>query len=81
MSAADTTWLAGLAWLDDHNCFADECLFIPAADIHEVAVDDGLQMQIDFRPSSPVPTLLDPYRHQLASLADRVLAACAGVSL
>ena len=81
VSAADTTWLAGLAWLDDQDRFADECLFIRAADIHKVAVDDGLLMQIDFRPSSPVPTRLDPYRHQLAGLAGLAVAACADVSL
>ena len=68
-----TTWVVGLAWRNEINAFDGECLLIPAADIPKVAIDNGPKMTINFHPSSPMRTLLDPYRKPLAELSELVL--------
>jgi hypothetical protein len=68
LSAASTTWLVGLAWREETVAFDGECLLIPAADIPKVAFDDGPAVVINFHPSSPERTLLDPYRKRLIDL-------------
>jgi hypothetical protein len=72
LSNAATTWLVGLAWLEDAAGFDAECLLIPAAEIPKVAIDDGSFLKINFHPSSPELTPLDPYRRRLLEL-DRLL--------
>jgi hypothetical protein len=78
LSAAPTTWLVGLAWMDDADAFHDECLLVPAADIPKIAIDDGAFLKIDFHPSSPERTRLDPYRCKLAELHRAILDAGSG---
>jgi len=77
LSAAPTTWLVGLAWLEGPRTFDAECLLIPAADIPNVAIDDDSAWRINFHPSSPARTKLDPYRQRLSELDGLVLTACA----
>lgn len=45
------------------------------ADIPKVAFDDGAVMVINFHPSSPERTVLDPYRKPLAELSQLILEA------
>ncbi len=78
LTAAATTWLVGLAWLDDADAFHDECLLVPAADIPKIAIDDGAFLRINFHPSSPERTRLDPYRCKLAELHRAILDAGSG---
>lgn len=73
LSAASSTWLVGLAWREDTGAFDGECLLMPASDIPKVAFDDGTVMVINFHPSSPERTPLDPYRKPLAELSGLVL--------
>jgi hypothetical protein len=73
LSNDPTTWLVGLAWWEQKGTFDRECLLIPAADIPKVAFDDGVAMAINFHPSSPERTLLDPYRKPLADLGQLIL--------
>src|SRR5258706_4095805 len=73
LSAAPSTWLVGLAWREEMGAFDGECLLIPASDIPKVALDDGTAMVINFHPSSPKRTLLDPYRKPLAELSHLIL--------
>ena len=75
LTAAATTWLVGLAWLDDTDAFHDECLLVPAADIPKIAIDDGAFLRINFHPSSPERTRLDPYRFKLVELHRAILDA------
>ena len=75
LSLAATTWLVGLAWREETGAFDGECLLIPAADIPKIAIDDGSAMVINFHPSSPERTLLDPYRKPLAELSRLILEA------
>ena len=76
LSHAATTWLVGLAWLEEAAAFDSECLLIPAADIPKIAIDDGSFLKINFHPSSPERTALDPYRQRLLELDRLVLEAC-----
>ncbi len=76
LSQAANTWLVGLAWLETAAGFDGECLLIPAADIPNVATDDGSDLAIHFHPSSPERTRLDPYRQRLLHLDRLVLEAC-----
>jgi hypothetical protein len=73
LTSDPTTWVVGLAWRKETNAFDGECLLIPAADIPKVAIDNGTAMTINFRPSSPRRTPLDPYRKPLAELSGLVL--------
>jgi hypothetical protein len=73
LTSDPTTWVVGLAWRKETNAFDGECLLIPAADIPKVAIDNGTAMTINFRPSSPRRTPLDPYRNPLAELSGLVL--------
>jgi hypothetical protein len=73
LSAASSTWLVGLAWREETHAFDGECLLMPAADIPKVAFDDGPVMVINFHPSSPERTLLDPYRRKLIELSRLIL--------
>jgi hypothetical protein len=68
-----TTWLVGLAWREEVDAFDPECLLIPAEELQQVAVDDGLAMTINFHPSSRERTVLDPYRKPLAELSQLIL--------
>lgn len=70
-----TTWLVGLAWREEMAAFDGQCLLIPAADIPKVAFEDGAAMVINFHPSSPERTVLDPYRKPLAELSRLILEA------
>jgi hypothetical protein len=76
LSLAANTWLVGLAWLEEEATFDSECLLIPAADIPKIASDDGPVLKINFHPSSPERTRLDPYRRRLKELDRLVLEAC-----
>jgi hypothetical protein len=78
LTAAATTWLVGLAWLADADAFHDECLLVPAADIPKIGIDDGAFLRINFHPSSPERTRLDPYRVKLAELHRAILDAGPG---
>src|SRR5260370_15893657 len=60
LTAAATTWLVGLAWLDDADAFHDECLLVPAADIPEIAVDGEAVLRIKFPHASPQRTPREP---------------------
>jgi hypothetical protein len=75
LTSDPTTWVVGLAWRKEANAFDGECLLIPAADIPKVAIDNGPAMTINFRPSSPRRTPLDPYRKPLAELSQLILEA------
>jgi len=79
LTAAATTWLVGLAWLDDADALHEECLLVPAADIRKIAIDDGAFLRINFHPSSPERTRQDPYRCKLAELHRAILDAGSGV--
>lgn len=79
LSHAATTWLVGLAWREDAAGFDRECLLIPAADIPRIAIDDGSFLRINFHPSSPERTTLDPYRQPLLEL-DRLMLEANGAS-
>jgi hypothetical protein len=68
-----TTWLVGLAWRAETGAFDPECLLLPAAEVPRVAIEDGSKWAINFHPSSPERTLLDPYRKPLAELSGLVL--------
>ncbi|HEY8863648.1 MAG TPA: hypothetical protein VIO37_05705 [Candidatus Dormibacteraeota bacterium] len=81
LSLAPTTWLIALAWHEETAQFDGECLLIPAADVPTIAVDDGPHLALNFRPSSAVPTRLDPYRRRLNELDRFVLEACASGAL
>ena len=76
LSLASTTWLVGLAWHEDAAEFDGECLLIPAADLPKIAVNAGQHLALNFRPSSPYRTRLDPYRRRLNELDRLVLEAC-----
>lgn len=76
LSLAPSTWLVGLAWLEDRATFDNECLLIPARDIPKIAIDDGRFLSINFHPLSPERTRLDPYRRRLKELDRLVLEAC-----
>lgn len=78
LSLASTTWLVGLAWHEDAAEFDGECLLIPAADLPKIAVNAGQHLALNFRPSSPYRTRLDPYRRLLKELDRLVLEACGG---
>jgi hypothetical protein len=78
LSLALTTWLVALAWREEAGAFDRECLLIPAADIPKVAIDAGSKWAINFHPSSPERTQLDPYRRPLAELSRLILEAVAG---
>ena len=78
LTAAPTTWLVGLAWLDDADAFHGECLLVPAAEIPKIAIDDGASLKINFHPASPERTRLDPYRCKLAELHRAILDAGSG---
>jgi hypothetical protein len=67
-----------LAWLEDADAFHDECLLVPAPDIPKIAIDDGALLTINFHPSSPERTRLDPYRCRLAELHRAILDAVSG---
>lgn len=73
-----TTWLVGLAWRQERGAFDAECLLIAAADVPKVAFDDGAAMVINFHPSSPERTVIDPYRKSLAELSRLILEAASG---
>jgi hypothetical protein len=73
LTSDPSTWVVGLAWRKEANAFDGECLLIPAADIPKVAIDNGPAMTINFRPSSPRRTPLDPYRKPLAELSRLIL--------
>jgi hypothetical protein len=75
LTGSPSTWLVALAYREDRGGFDEECLMIPAADIPKVAFDDGLAMVINFHPSSPERTLIDPYRKPLAELSRATLEA------
>jgi hypothetical protein len=75
LSVAANTWLVGLAWHEGVGAFATEYLLIPAADLPKIAIDDGAFLRINFHPSSPERTVLDPYRQVLAELSRLVLEA------
>ena len=66
------TYVAALAWLSDARQFDDECLLIPSTEIPSIAIDDDDAWELKFRPHSARDTRLDPYRLQLARLAERV---------
>jgi hypothetical protein len=68
-----TTWLVGLAWRAETGAFDRECLLVPAAEVPKVAIDAGSKWAINFHPSSPERTLLDPYRKPLAELSRLIL--------
>jgi hypothetical protein len=68
-----TTWLVGLAWREEIGAFDPECLLMPAADIPKVAIEAGSKLAINFHPSSPERTVLDPYRKPLAELSRLIL--------
>jgi len=70
-----TTWLVGLAWREETGSFDPECLLVPAADIPKVAAEAGSKWAINFHPSSPERTMLDPYRRPLADLSQLILDA------
>jgi hypothetical protein len=76
LSLAPSTWLVGLAWLEGAATFDGECLFIPAPDLPKIAVEDGPLLRLNFHPSSPKPSRLDPYRRRLNELDRLVLEAC-----
>jgi hypothetical protein len=73
LSNDPTTWLVGLAWREEAGGFDKECLLIPASDLPKVAIDNGAVMVINFHPSSPERTFLDPYRKPLAELSKLIL--------
>jgi hypothetical protein len=75
LTSDPTTWVVGLAWRKELDAFDTECLLIPAADIPKVAIDNGSAMTINFHPSSPRRTLIDPYRKPLAELSRLILEA------
>ncbi|TAN33905.1 hypothetical protein EPN29_04540 [bacterium] len=77
LSQAGSTWLIGLAWLQEPGRFDDELLLIPAADLPRIAVDDGNDLVINFHPSSPERTRLDAYRHRVAAMANLIVQTCA----
>jgi hypothetical protein len=77
LSLAPTTWLVGLAWHEHTADFDGECLVIPAADIPKVGVNAGPHFALNFHPSSPRKSRLDPYRRRLIDLDRLVLEACA----
>jgi len=73
-----TTWLVGLAWREETGSFDPECLLLPAADIPKVATEAGSKWAINFHPSSPERTVLDPYRKPLAELSRLIHDAVSG---
>lgn len=73
LTSDPTTWLVVLAWREETRAFDGECLLIPAADIPKVATHDGPKLVINFDPSSPKRTVIDPYRRPLAELGGLVL--------
>lgn len=79
LSGSPTTWLVGLAYREETGAFDGECLMIPAAVIPKVSFDDGSDMVINFHPSSPERTLIDPYRKTLAELSRLTVEAMAKV--
>lgn len=74
-----TTWLVGLAWREDTGAFDAQCLLIPAEEVRRVAFDDGSTVVINFHPSSPERTRLDPYRKPLVELGRLVLDSVSDV--
>ena len=69
---APSTWVVALAWLPSLGRFADECLLVPTERLHEIAVDDGNDLVLNFHPESPERTRLDPYRRRLIELGSLV---------
>jgi hypothetical protein len=67
---AQTTWVAGLAWIEGQRRFADECLVVPTEDLVRIAVDGGDRWVLNFHPESSERTPLDPYRRRLANLGE-----------
>lgn len=80
LTNSPTTWLVGLAWREETGAFDPECLLIPAADIPKVASEAGSKWAINFHPSSPERTVLDPYRKPLAELSRLILEATSDTS-
>ena len=72
-----TTWLVGMAWREETSSFDPECLLVPAVDIPKVATEAGPKWAINFHPSSPERTVLDPYRRPLAELSQLIVDAVA----
>jgi hypothetical protein len=75
LTNSPATWLVGLAWREEMGAFDPECLLMPAADIPKVGIDADPKWAINFHPSSPERTVLDPYRKPLAELSRLILAA------
>jgi hypothetical protein len=79
LSRAANAWVVCLAWWQDARAFDPECLLVSATDVPQIGTDTALGFEIFFNPKNPRRTRLDPYRHQLANLADLILEACAQV--
>jgi hypothetical protein len=69
---APTTWIAGLAWIEEETRFSDECLLLPSDDLIGIAGDGGDRWVLNFNPVMPKRTPVDPYRRRLASLGELI---------
>jgi hypothetical protein len=67
---APTTWIVGLAWIEEHTRFSDECLLMPTEDLIGIAGDGGDRWVVNFDPVKPERTPVDPYRRRLANLGE-----------
>jgi hypothetical protein len=68
--AAPTTWIAGLAWIEERARFSDECLLMPTEELIRIAGDGGDTWVLNFNPEKPERTPVDPYRLRLANLGE-----------
>src|SRR5207248_10299147 len=66
---ASNTFVLVLAWIAEHQRFADECLVVPTLKLPSIAREDATHWRLNFRPNSPERTPLDPYRHPVSSLS------------
>jgi hypothetical protein len=76
LSHATSAWVVCLAWWQEARAFDSECLLIPATDVPQIGTDTGSGFEIFFNPKRPKRTRLDPYRHELADLANLILDVC-----
>lgn len=67
---APTTWIAGLAWIEEQTRFSDECLVMPTQDLIGIAGDGEVTWVLNFNPDKPERTPVDPYRRRLVKLGE-----------
>jgi hypothetical protein len=69
------TYLVALAWVLPEHRFHETCLLIPSVDLPSMAGTSGPDYKLYFRPDkSSEPSVVDPYRIPLVSLAAEISA-------